>query len=108
LSGACVFKSGAGNGLKIAAHMTGMEFSAIDDTVRTASAEICNMLGRRGRASAELAANTGFRFRRDHGHDYKLHVRLRSFRFFTHIASTTRCSRSLSCATGCSEAGTRE
>ena len=44
LSGACVFKSGAGTAMKIAAHMTGMEFSGIDDTVKDGIGEICNML----------------------------------------------------------------
>ena len=34
LSGACVFRSGAQTALKIAGLMTGMEFEAIDDTVK--------------------------------------------------------------------------
>ena len=44
LSGACVFKSGAETAMKIAAGMTGMEFSAIDDTVKDGIGEICNMV----------------------------------------------------------------
>src|SRR5580700_5880343 len=34
LSGACVFRSGARTAMKIAAHMTGMEFDSIDNTVK--------------------------------------------------------------------------
>ena len=44
LSGACVFRSGGSAAMKIAAHMTGMEFEEIDDTVKDGIGEICNML----------------------------------------------------------------
>src|ERR1035437_8543568 len=44
LSGACVFKSGSSAAMKIAAHMTGMEFEDVDDTVKDGIGEICNML----------------------------------------------------------------
>jgi chemotaxis protein CheX len=44
LSGACVFRSGGTAALRIAAHMTGMEFTGIDDTVKDGIGEICNML----------------------------------------------------------------
>jgi chemotaxis protein CheX len=44
LSGACVFRSGGAAAMKIAAHMTGMEFEEIDDTVKDGIGEICNML----------------------------------------------------------------
>jgi len=44
LSGACVFKSGTAAAMEIAAHMTGMEFNGIDDTVKDGIGEICNML----------------------------------------------------------------
>ncbi len=44
LSGACVFRTGGSAAMKIAAHMTGMEFAEIDDTVKDGIGEICNML----------------------------------------------------------------
>lgn len=44
LSGACIFKCGADAAMKVAARMTGMEFSEIDDTVKDGIGEICNML----------------------------------------------------------------
>jgi chemotaxis protein CheX len=60
LSGACVFRSGANTALKIAAHMTGMEFDAIDDTVKDGIGEICNMLAGVWKGKVpELAANCG-------------------------------------------------
>ena len=44
LSGACVYRSGARAALRIAALMTGMEFTSMDDTVKDAIGEIGNML----------------------------------------------------------------
>lgn len=81
LSGACVFKSGAGTAMKIAAHMTGMEFSAIDDTVKDGIGEICNMLAGAWKGKVpELAANTGLSVPAViTGHDYKLHVQAPEF-----------------------------
>jgi chemotaxis protein CheX len=81
LSGACVFKSGAATAMKIAAHMTGMEFSAIDDTVKDGIGEICNMLAGAWKGKVpELAANTGLSVPAViTGHDYKLHVQAPEF-----------------------------
>ena len=81
LSGACVFKSGAGTAMKIAAQMTGMEFSAIDDTVKDGIGEICNMLAGAWKGKVpELAANTGLSVPAViTGHDYKLHVQAPEF-----------------------------
>jgi len=57
LSGACVLRSGGGAALRIAAQMTGMEFAGIDDTVKDAMGEICNMLAGTWKGAApELAA----------------------------------------------------
>ncbi len=44
LSGACVFSCGELAALTIAAKLTGMEFSEMDDTVKDAIGEVCNML----------------------------------------------------------------
>jgi chemotaxis protein CheX len=44
LNGACVFRTGGTTARKIAARMTGMEFTEIDDTVKDAIGEICNIL----------------------------------------------------------------
>jgi chemotaxis protein CheX len=81
LSGACVFRSGAATAMKIAAHMTGMEFSAIDDTVKDGIGEICNMLAGAWKGKVpELAANTGLSVPAViTGHDYKLHVQAPEF-----------------------------
>ncbi len=81
LSGACVFKSGGQTAIKIAAHMTGMEFSAIDDTVKDGIGEICNMLAGAWKGKVpELAANTGLSVPAViTGHDYKLHVQAPEF-----------------------------
>jgi len=81
LSGACVFKSGGKAAMTIAAQMTGMEFSAIDDTVKDAIGEICNMLAGAWKGKVpELAANTGLSVPAViTGHDYKLHVQAPEF-----------------------------
>lgn len=81
LSGACLFKSGAGTALKIAVQMTGMEFTGIDDTVKDGIGEICNMLAGAWKGKVpELAANTGLSVPAViTGHDYKLHVQAPEF-----------------------------
>lgn len=81
LSGACVFRSGASTAMKIAAQMTGMEFSAVDDTVKDGIGEICNMLAGAWKGKVpELAANTGLSVPAViTGHDYKLHVQAPEF-----------------------------
>jgi chemotaxis protein CheX len=81
LSGACVFRSGSSAALKIASHMTGMDFSEVDDTVKDGIGEICNMLAGswKGRVP-ELAANCGLSVPAViTGRDYKLHVQAPEF-----------------------------
>jgi chemotaxis protein CheX len=81
LSGACVFSSGSIAAMKIAAHMTGMEFSEVDDTVKDGIGEICNMLAGswKGRVP-DLAANCGLSVPAViTGRDYKLHVQAPEF-----------------------------
>jgi len=82
LSGACVFKSGAKTAIEIAARMTGMEFSEIDDTVKDGIGEICNMLAGswKGRVP-DLAANCGLSVPAViTGRDYHLHVQAPEFK----------------------------
>jgi len=81
LSGACVFRSGYQAAIKIAAQMTGMEFNEVDDTVKDAVGEICNMLAGtwKGRVP-ELAANCGLSVPAViTGRDYNLHVQAPEF-----------------------------
>ena len=81
LSGACVFTSGRAAALKIAGHMTGMEFQEIDDTVEDGIGEICNMLAGAWKGKVpELAANCGLSVPAViTGRDYRLHVQAPEF-----------------------------
>ena len=81
LSGACVFRSGATAAIKIAAHMTGMEFDEIDDTVKDGIGEICNMLAGAWKGKVPgLAANCGLSIPTViTGRDYNLHVQAPEF-----------------------------
>ena len=81
LSGACVFRSGAGTAMKIAAQMTGMEFNDIDNTVKDGIGEICNMLAGAWKGKVpELAANCGLSVPAViTGRDYNLHVQAPEF-----------------------------
>ena len=81
LSGACVFRSGSTAAMKIAAHMTGMEFPEVDDTVKDAIGEICNMLAGSWKSKVpDLAANCGLSVPAViTGRDYKLHVQAPEF-----------------------------
>ncbi len=82
LSGACVFRSGGLAAIKIAAHMTGMEFEEIDDTVKDGIGEICNMLAGAWKGKVpDLAANTGLSVPAViTGRDYHLHVQAPEFK----------------------------
>ena len=82
LSGACVFRSGASAAIKIAAHMTGMEFTEVDDTVMDGIGEICNMLAGTWKGKVpDLAANCGLSVPAViTGQDYKLHVQSPEFK----------------------------
>ena len=81
LSGACVFTSGRGAAIKIAAHLTGMEFGEVDDTVKDGIGEICNMLAGAWKGKVpNLAANCGLSVPAViTGSDYKLHVQAPEF-----------------------------
>jgi chemotaxis protein CheX len=81
LSGACVFRSGAGTAIKIAERMTGMAFGAVDDTVKDGVGEICNMLAGAWKGKVpELAANCGLSVPAViTGRDYHLHVQAPEF-----------------------------
>ena len=82
LSGACVFRSGGSAAMKIAAHMTGMEFEEIDDTVKDGIGEICNMLAGAWKGKVpELAANCGLSVPAViTGRNYNLHVQAPEFK----------------------------
>jgi len=81
LSGACVLRAGAGAAMRMAAQMTGTEFGGIDDTVKDAMGEICNMLAGAWKGKVpELAANCGLSLPAViSGHDYNLHVQAPTF-----------------------------
>ncbi len=81
LSGACVFKCGASAAMKMAAHMTGMDFHEIDDTVKDGIGELCNMLAGAWKGKVpDLAANCGLSVPAViTGRDYKLHVQAPEF-----------------------------
>ena len=81
LSGACVFSMDRAASLAIAGHMTGMDFEEIDDTVKDAIGEICNMLAGSWKGKVpELAAHCGLSVPAViTGWDYKLHVQAPEF-----------------------------
>jgi chemotaxis protein CheX len=81
LSGACVFRSSGTAAMKIAGHMTGMDFVEVDDTVKDGIGEICNMLAGAWKGKVpELAANCGLSVPAViTGRDYKLHVQAPEF-----------------------------
>ena len=82
LSGACVFRSGSSAAMKIAAHMTGMEFEEVDDTVKDGIGEICNMVAGAWKGKVtDLAANCGLSIPAViTGRDYNLHVQAPEFK----------------------------
>ena len=82
LSGACVFRSGGDSACALAAHMTGMEFTEVDDTVKDAIGEICNMLAGSWKGKVpELAAHCGLSVPAViTGRNYNLHVQAPEFR----------------------------
>lgn len=81
LSGACVISCGSTAAMKIAAHMTGMEFEEVDDTVKDGIGEICNMLAGAWKGKVpDLAANCGLSVPAViTGRDYNLHVQAPEF-----------------------------
>ncbi len=81
LSGACVFRCGAVAAMKVAAHMTGMDFEGVDDVVKDGIGEICNMLAGvwKGKVPG-LAANCGLSVPAViTGSNYNLHVQAPEF-----------------------------
>jgi len=81
LSGACVFRCDARAAMKVAEHMTGMEFREIDDMVKDGIGEICNMLAGAWKGKVpELAASCGLSVPAViTGRDYNLHVQAPEF-----------------------------
>ena len=81
LSGACVLRSGGAAALRLAAHMTGMEFTGIDHIVKDGMGEICNMLAGVWKGKApELAAHCMLSVPAViTGRDYNLHVQSPEF-----------------------------
>jgi chemotaxis protein CheX len=81
LSGACVFRTGGSAAMEIAARMTGMEFTGIDDTVKDGIGEICNMLAGAWKGKVPgLSANCGLSVPAViTGSDYNLHVQAPEF-----------------------------
>ena len=87
-SGACVFRLSSTTALKIAGHMTGMEFAEIDDTVKDACGEICNMLAGawKGRVPV-LAGHCGLSVPAViTGRDYDIHVQAPEFKVHHYYA----------------------
>jgi chemotaxis protein CheX len=81
LSGACVVCLSREAALKVAGHMTGMQFEDVDDTVKDAIGEVCNMLAGSWKGKVpELSANCGLSVPAViTGRDYKLHVQAPEF-----------------------------
>jgi chemotaxis protein CheX len=81
LSGACVFRCGGAAATEIAGCMTGMIFDQVDDTVKDAIGEICNMLAGAWKSKVpNLAANCGLSVPAViTGRDYRLHVQAPEF-----------------------------
>ena len=82
LSGACVFRSSDAAALVIAGKLTGMEFAEMDDTVKDAIGEVCNMLAGtwKGRIP-EIAAKCGLSIPAViTGRNYQIHVQAPEFR----------------------------
>ncbi|WP_348261391.1 chemotaxis protein CheX [Telmatobacter sp. DSM 110680] len=82
LSGACVIRCDALAACTIAARMAGMEFETVDDIVKDAIGEICNMLAGTWKSKVpDLAANCGLSVPAViTGSDYNLHVQSPEFR----------------------------
>lgn len=81
LTGACIFSSDGVAALRMAGQMTGTELQEIDDTVKDAVGEICNMLAGAWKGKVpELAANCGLSVPAViTGGDYRLHVQAPEF-----------------------------
>ena len=82
LSGACVLACDDVSARQIARLMTGIEFGSVDDVVKDAIGEICNMLAGAWKSTVpELAANCGLSVPAViTGRDYNLHVQAPEFK----------------------------
>ena len=100
LSGACVFRCDAWAACNIAACMAGMEFETVDDVVKDAIGEICNMLAGTWKSRVpDLAANCGLSVPAViTGSDYSLHVQSPEFRVCqTYAFDNTRFEMMIVC-----------
>lgn len=81
LSGACVISCTESSARQIAARMTGMEFNSLDDVVKDAVGEICNMVAGTWKSKVpELAASCGLSVPAViSGRDYNLHMQSPEF-----------------------------
>jgi len=81
LSGACVFRAGGSVALSIAAKLTGMDFPEMDDTVKDAIGEVCNMLAGAWKGKVpHLSANCGLSIPAViTGQSYNIHVQAPEF-----------------------------
>ena len=84
LSGACVIACKESSARQIAGRMTGMDFDSVDDIVKDAIGEICNMIAGAWKCKVpELAANCGLSVPAViTGRDYNLHVQSPEFKVF--------------------------
>jgi len=82
LTGACIFRAEKPVAMQMAARMTGMEFDTVDDIVKDAIGEICNIMAGAWKGKVpELAANCGLSVPAViTGRDYHLHVLSPEFR----------------------------
>jgi chemotaxis protein CheX len=83
-----VFKCGAVTAMSMAAHMTGLDFHEMDDTVKDGIGELCNMLAGAWKGKVpDLAAHCGLSVPAViTGRDYQLHVQAPEFQL-QHIYS---------------------
>lgn len=81
LSGACVITCDASSARQIASRLTGMVFETLDDVVKDAIGEICNMVAGAWKSRVpELAANCGLSVPAViTGRDYNLHMQSPEF-----------------------------
>jgi chemotaxis protein CheX len=81
LTGACVLRCGGSAATDIAGRMTGMQFPEIDDTVKDAIGEICNMVAGTWKSKVpELAAHCDLSVPAViTGRDYRLRVQAPEF-----------------------------
>jgi len=82
LTGACILRAGNAAAIEMAGRMTDMEFDAVDDIVKDAIGEICNILAGAWKGKVpDLSANCGLSVPTViTGRDYYLHVHAPEFR----------------------------